>query len=110
MHEYPLQSLNIPPGWEVTHHDFTTADPNDREAPDWLFREDLFQAHISIPVARTVDLGWYSDRKEGMFRIVCVEPDFRGVVRDEVMTRSIPEAVDAVNRMLVKASARVYGG
>lgn len=109
MHQYPLQSLRIPPRWKVTYHDFTTADPGDRDAPDWLFREDLFQAHISIPVARMVDLGWYSDRKEGMFRIVCVAPDFRGVVCEEVLTRSISEAVDVVNRMLEKASESVYG-
>lgn len=102
--------MKVPPGWDVTYNDFTTADPSDPEAPDWLFREDLFQAHILEPVERTIDLGWYSDRSKGSFKIICVEPDFRGVVLEEVRTRSILEAVEALNRMFVKATFEVYGG
>ena len=107
--ERPLQPPRVPAGWTVKYNQLHEVDPSDVNEDDryTYLKEDLLQMTLEH-FNRLLDVGWYPEGKlkEGSYRLVVYERDFRGTLLFELRTADRSRLVAEVERLLQEVCDR----
>lgn len=102
-----LQSLRIPPGWEVVINKFLEVDITQYSSDNniWV---DLTQDILHIRSTRkksniAIDLGWYPENiSTGMFHLIVIKDSNWEEPLEEINSRNKNEIVDKIEEFLLK--------